>query len=720
MLAGFLNKKQLRWFAVGLAMLCCPVASRGQSGECRQEWPDHLVRSVKVKARWLPQFGSSPLRANDILDADALFLKLKDNTPLSQYLRSKLTPATVQLINQHTPPAKQSEVAALVDDLNRLLNDPRLFDQEAFAQVSIRADTQKLFAQDPQRGEGLFRLNRMVFEDAYPNLIAKDPKVYLPLGRGEKFTPEKLSATRFAVIEAINHQKTKFNSEFINLGKLPLVDVNLVTACGREVPAPSCKADGLTDRCVDVEVSPYAISTDPVFMGSILLPLPRSNEFSFLGHVPRPLRLLNPKLGFGYDKELGASPEFEISTDLLTVGQVLETAPADARRTSLMFKARGTKSVGERFYSTQAELSFLARQPSKHIESVGVTANFEADSHPELKAIHLNNALRFGGHLALNPELGLLNRVMLAAAYRRSQHRFSGDATRPESSTSENSYEVNALLDGRVFNGFTRLGLWLEGSTPANTQQSYNRVAGLIGYEKEVPVGEHTIGVEALFGFGKASDRTPDYALFYGGNSLGSFLYQDSNDPIVMAMPSGPLLRSFGKNQGGFIVGVGTPVGANSYEHFNLSASIPIPGLSQPLIPDEVVIANPRKTLRSLINFAVNSGQEALSLNLQDEGLSEEEADKKAAKIFGQIRPGVGFLTHYGKIYSLKPIVMFDQARLSRANSGGAQSRYAIGGGLQFTMVVAKFEAGYMHSVGSFRQDSRGNVVLRLVFQNLF
>jgi hypothetical protein len=138
------------------------------------------------------------------------------------------------------------------------------------------------------------------------------------------------------------------------------------------------------------------------------------------------------------------------------------------------------------------------------------------------------------------------------------------------------------------------------------------------------------------------------------------------------------------------------------------------------LIPDEVVIAQPRKTLRSLINFAVNSGQEALSLNLQDEGLSEEEADKKAEEIFAQIRPGVEFLTHHGKLYSLKPIVMFDYTRLTRSGSGAPQIRYAVGGGLQLTMVVAKFEAGYMRSVRALPGDSRGNVIVRLVFQNLF
>ena len=208
--------------------------------------------------------------------------------------------------------------------------------------------------------------------------------------------------------------------------------------------------------------------------------------------------------------------------------------------------------------------------------------------------------------------------------------------------------------------------------------------------------------------------------MFYGGNTLNSFLYQDTTDPTLTSLPSGPLLRSFGKNQAGFVVAGGPPVGANSYQHFNLNVSIPIPRLSSPLIPDVVVIPTPRKTLRSLINFAVNSGEEALSLNLQDEGLSEEEANKKAAKIFGQIRPGVGFLTNFGKIYSLKPMVMFDYTRLTRSRSGDPQIRYAVGGGLQLTMVVAKFEAGYMRTVRSLGGDSRGNLVVRLVFQNLF
>jgi hypothetical protein len=716
----FLIATRIKLWAAAIAVLTCAGSGYVRADECKQELPGYLVRSVNVKARWLPEFGSSPFRTRDLQNPDSLLAKLKGQTPLSQYLRSKLGPTTVELINQHTRPGQQREILieALINDLNTLLKGGPLYQEEAFAEVTLGVDTQRMIEQNPKVGEGLFRLNRMLLEDAYPNELAKDSKVYLPLHRNEEFTPDKLSATRFSVIQAINRQKRKYNSEFINLGKLPLVDVNVVTACGRRVPPATCRAEGLTDKCVDVEVHPYAISTDPVFIGSVLLPLPRSNEFSFLDHVPRPLRLLDPRFGLNYDGELGTVPELEVSTDLLSLNKVLVGEPAEARRTSLLLKAKGGRSIGERFYAAQAQLSFSVRQPTEHIESVGIAASFAAGSQPQLRSVDLNNTFRVGAHVALNPELGVLNRVEISAAYRRANHRFSGD-TRPNISARENSYEGRAILEGRLFNGFTRMGFWLDGGTPHN-QRFYGRISGLIGHEKEVPIGEHTLGIEALLGFGRASDNTPEYALFYGGNTLNSFLYQETNDPTLSSLPSGPLLRSFGKNQAGFVLAQGPVAGANAYQHFNLNVSIPIPKLSSPLIPDEVVIAQPRKTLRSLINFAVNSGQEALSLNLQDEGLSEEEADKKAAKIFAQIRPGVEFLTHYGKVYSLKPMVMFDYTRLTRVGSGGPQIRYAVGGGLQFTMVVAKFEAGYLRTVRALPGDSRGNLVVRLVFQNLF
>lgn len=698
---------------------CCALA-RGQASSCPQEAADHLVRSVRIKARWLPETGSSPFELRDLRDANRLLLKLKTPGVLSDFVLSKLTTATVTLIKQYDAASGPSPALkkAIVDDLNRLLGAPLIFQKEAFAQVTISANTQKLFAEKPTRGEGLFRLNRMLLEDAYPNELARDAKVFLALQRGEEFTPERMRSSRFEIIQAINEQKKKFNSEFINLGKLPLVDVNLVTACVREVPAKTCEREGLTSKCVDVEIHPYAISTDPVFMGSVLLPLPRSNQFSFLGSVPRMLRLLNPKMGLSQDKELSSTPEFEISTDLLSMGSVLDGEPAEGRKASLLLKANAARSIGERYYTSQAQLSFLVRQPSKHVESLGLTASFGANSQPELKSINLSNTLRLGGQLILNPELGFINRAVIEGGYRRANQRLSGDLA--PIATSENAFEGRAILEGRIFNGFSRFGFWVDGGKPQNNQQTYSRFAALIGYEKELPVGEHTVGVEAMFGAGRASARTPNYALFYGGNALSSFLYEDTNDPMLTSMPAGPVLRSFGKNQAGFVIGGQTRAGASSYQHLNLNVSIPIPRLSAPLIPNEIVIPSPPKTLRSLINFAVNSGQEALSVNLQDEGLSEEEADKQAAKIFNQIRPGVGFLTNYGKIYAVKPLIMFDYTRMTRSGSGASQTRYALGGGVQFTIVVAKFEAGYMHTLHRQTNDSGGNFIMRMIFQNLF
>jgi hypothetical protein len=307
--------------------------------------------------------------------------------------------------------------------------------------------------------------------------------------------------------------------------------------------------------------------------------------------------------------------------------------------------------------------------------------------------------------------------VALNGGYRRSSNRLGGAN---HLSVTENSFQGSAVLDGRIFEGFSRAGIWLDGGKPENAE-SYHRIAALIGYQKELPIGEQTLGIEALFGAGKASRHTPEYSLFYGGNTLTDFIYSEIIDPETMSfLPTGPVLRGYGRNQAGFRLANGQTRGANSYHHFNLSLSIPIPSLSAPLIPDEVVNDSPRTTLRDLVDFAVNTGQDALSSTFEDEGLSSDEADAKAKKVFGQIRPGIKYLTNYAKIYSVKPVVMFDAARMTRIDSGDPQSRYSVGGGLELTIVIAKFQAGYMHAVNRFEGEKRGNFVFRLVFTNLF
>ena len=584
-------------FLIAVCILSCVATCMSQTGDCRDEWPGHKVRSVKVKARWLPA------------------------------------------------------------DLD------------------------------------------------------------LPLKKGDDFTPAKLAATREAVRQAINAEKDKYANEFVKLERVPMVDVNFVRGCGRKLPAATCQAEGLGTDCVDVEVKLVALSTNPIFMASTLLPLPRSNSFTFLGGVPRLLRMFDPKFGMAADREFGATPQLDISTDLLSLGEVSQGKPAKARPVELLLKAHGGKSVSEPFYTSEVNLSFVLKQPTPLIESLGIEASFTADHEPQLDASYLRNSLRVGGHAAFNVASGFVNRLALNGGYRRASNRLSGINGLQ---VTENSYEGSAVVDGRIFNGFTRAGLWLDGGKPEHSD-GYHRVAGLIGYEKELPIGDQTIGIEALFGAGKASRHAPEYSLFYGGNTLADFIYQEIADPEKLSfLPSGPILRGYGRNQAGFRLPNGSTLGAHSYHHFNLSIAIPIPSLSAPLIPNEVVDDTTGTTLRDVIELAVNTGQDALSGTYEDEGLSSDEADAKAAKVFSEIRPGMKYLTDYAKIYSLKPLLMFDEARLSRSDSGDAQYRYSAGGGLQLTIVIAKFQAGYMHAINRFPGEKRGNLVFRLVFTNLF
>src|SRR5215203_6956201 len=48
------------------------------------------------------------------------------------------------------------------------------------------------------------------------------PDLSLPLKKGDDFTPEKLSETRFAVIKAISDEKNKFETTLIKLERLQM------------------------------------------------------------------------------------------------------------------------------------------------------------------------------------------------------------------------------------------------------------------------------------------------------------------------------------------------------------------------------------------------------------------------------------------------------------------------------------------------------------------
>ena len=99
----------------------------------------------------------------------------------------------------------------------------------------------------------------------------------LSVKRGDQFTPAQVRTLRREVTNALQKEKDKYETAFTALGKMPLVDLSLVRACGLPVPIATCQAEGLGDQCTDVVVYVHTLSVDALSLGSgLLLPLPRS------------------------------------------------------------------------------------------------------------------------------------------------------------------------------------------------------------------------------------------------------------------------------------------------------------------------------------------------------------------------------------------------------------------------------------------------------------
>lgn len=116
----------------------------------------------------------------DLADPSDLVVKLRDGrNSISQYLWWRFPPSTQQLVKKYDGSSgltSESLRQTLSDALNQFLDDRFLFDEQRFAQVRLREETQKLIAKRPQDDDDLRYLNRLLLEDAYPSEIVKRSK----------------------------------------------------------------------------------------------------------------------------------------------------------------------------------------------------------------------------------------------------------------------------------------------------------------------------------------------------------------------------------------------------------------------------------------------------------------------------------------------------------------------------------------------------------------
>jgi hypothetical protein len=274
------------------------------------------------------------------------------------------------------------------------------------------------------------------------------------------------------------------------------------------------------------------------------------------------------------------------------------------------------------------------------------------------------------------------------------------------------------------------------------------------------------VGVELLLGAGHAWGDVPEYARFFGGNSAGNFLYDAVNDTAPLVIPAGPLIRSFGVNRAGIRAPqTNTVTGATNYWHGNLTLAVPLGTLSRPLIPAEPVTDTPdnddlkctgctslKEALKNQIAGEKNIFIDAMAVrkltDKQREDLALEpddpdnpltdaqKADLAAAeqafelerqvvmpqadRLWARITPTIAYIADHADLYSVRPLLMADAARLSDGRTVDQRTRLALGGGIQFNVVVAKFEVGYLRTVRSLPGDQKGNFVIRMLFEKLF
>jgi hypothetical protein len=486
-------------------------------------------------------------------------------------------------------------------------------------------------------------------------------------------------------------------------------------------------------KLVDIVIKPAYVRVDLQKVGSNVLPIPRSLLPTFYDAVPTPILAFNPEFGTDYDRANGLAPSLNISTNLLDLPKLLSGHGVSKSDVRLDLKAWGRKSVDNPFYNAGLDLSLSRRRDGSMLEVLSIDGHFRADEQPLGEGRYLKNAARLGASMQIHPDSKVFNRISVGGKYRWANNRLvNGNDLK----TTEQAFEARTIIDGRPGGGFSRLAVWMDAASPSNQSGSYRRLAGIFGFEKEFGPDNQTVGVEALAGTGRAWGAAPEYARFFGGNSARNFLYENQDSIVMTDFPVGPLIRSFGQAQ----ATSATARGGTSYWHFNLNVSIPVPALSRSLIPNVPIENDDGSTILlkdKLKGFAIGSAVGGIAdtmidqiiEDLMNQGMSEDDATQKAAEIANkraekivskEIKPTIEFIADKANLYALKPLIMFDAARINAPGSLGNRTRFAFGGGLQFTIVIARFEAGYLRTIRRMEGDSHGNFIMRLVFQNLF
>jgi hypothetical protein len=475
---------------------------------------------------------------------------------------------------------------------------------------------------------------------------------------------------------------------------------------------------------VDLIFYPYELRIDLVNLGNNIFPSASFNTPTFSAKVPDLALTIAPlTIGVLNDRSYGTSLSIKTKTNLLNSSPDRQ-ADNNKKPDTLNVDLDARRSISQPFYNINTGIEYTRPDYTGSIPN----ASFRYSNQfiPLGEGSNWREQVQIEGGIQQKLDRSFIKNYVVGGSLKFSDNSYTSSNSNSVKNA-ETGFNLYAVSDSRIGEGFARFGAWLDGGFP-NQSSSYQRLSVRGGYNTQLGPGHDTVGLEVMAGSGYAWGNLPEYSQFFGGSTAANFLYESLNSARVKAAPSGPILRSYGEQQAGIRGVNGLVRGGNFYWNLNFNLTFPIAGWSQPLIPNEVV-ADPETDVPILLSVLVkqvavagmNTSIRAINKDLIGRGYPNNEETKAMAKqIFDrEITPAINYLTDRANLYSIKPMLMLDLAQIA-GDGVGSKIWAGVGGGVQINIVNAKFETGYMQTIAPSTDSTIGNFFLRFVFQDFF
>jgi MFS family permease len=184
-------------------------------------------------------FRNRPLQIEEILQPAQLCAALKSPAnPAIAHLKARLSPDLVQQLDAFAPgePAPPATVRALVQDLNRLIQQDNLHDEAAFQSVDLKKRTRNLIQLVRKNGDrhNIISLNRQLVEQLFPGAIRELQKTIDKTrnwGTLSQDAGSLLGMFAFTLAASYFNRRTAFLGAFVLcLGSVSFVFYSLKTA----------------------------------------------------------------------------------------------------------------------------------------------------------------------------------------------------------------------------------------------------------------------------------------------------------------------------------------------------------------------------------------------------------------------------------------------------------------------------------------------------------